>query len=151
MGCHDGLTAVDSHGPTVGTAAGAPPTGGGTAMTSSGRYINDLTVTHPIGFLYSDAYAVRGATELMPASSQFIDRVPNAATADTHTRAGWTTLTTKISDVLYNGYVTCASCHEVHNTKNSENDPQIRGPFKPNYFVRAREQNSALCLSCHIK
>ena len=60
--------------------------------------------------------------------------------------------TKKISDVMHAGYMTCASCHEVHNTKNSENDPSVNTPgFTPNYFVYAREQNSALCLSCHVK
>ncbi|WP_408967406.1 cytochrome c3 family protein [Oryzomonas sp.] len=48
--------------------------------------------------------------------------------------------------------MTCASCHDVHNTNNAKNDPSISNPnFTPNYFVWAKETNSALCLSCHVK
>jgi hypothetical protein len=156
MGCHDGVTAVDKHGPDVGTAAGtaaykALP---GTVMSSPGRAITDLTVTHPIGFVYNDAFAERGPTELVADSELFIDRIPSTPTVNTNDRAatGYTYGTKKISDVMYSGYMTCASCHEVHNTKNSENDPSINTPgYTPNYFVWAREQNSALCLSCHVK
>ena len=58
----------------------------------------------------------------------------------------------KISDTLYGGYVTCASCHEVHNTRNAVNAASIYSPtFTPNYFVWAPEEGSALCLSCHVK
>jgi hypothetical protein len=158
MGCHDGVTAVDKHGPDVGTAAGtaaykALP---GTPMTSPGRAITDLTITHPIGFLYSDAFAERGPTELIPDTDFFINRVPSTPTVNTQpaqrVASGYTYGTKRISDTMYSGYMTCASCHEVHNTKNSENDPSVNTPgYTPNYFVWAREQNSALCLSCHVK
>lgn len=158
MGCHDGITAVDKHGPDVGTAAGTPnyKALAGVPMSSPGRAITDLTVTHPIGFLYSDAFAERGATELIAESTLFIDRIPSTPTVNTQPAqriaTGFTYGTKKIADTLYNGYLTCASCHEVHNTKNSENDPSINTPgYTPNYFVWAREQNSALCLSCHVK
>src|SRR5512133_3733457 len=46
-------------------------------IASPGRAITDLTVTHPIGFLYSDAYAERGPTELIPDSAFFVDRIPS--------------------------------------------------------------------------
>src|ERR1039457_72536 len=160
MGCHDGITAVDKHGPSVGTAqgTGAYQALPGHAMTNAGRAITDLTVTHPIGFQYSDAETYRnagGATELVPAATGlFIERITSLATNDTRNRAGtgFTYQTKKISDVLYGGYVTCASCHEVHNPNNALNDPSVNTPgFRPNYFVWAREQGSALCLSCHIK
>jgi len=154
MGCHDGITAADKHGPTVGTASGTPAYNAlpGHAMTSPGRAITDLTVTHPIGFLYSDAMTERGVTELVPDTQFFINTIPDGPANNTNTRAGWTYTTKKISDTLYGGYVTCASCHEVHNAKNSPNDPSVNTPgFTPNYFVWAREKNSALCLSCHIK
>jgi hypothetical protein len=153
MGCHDGITAVDKHGPDVGTAAGtaaykALP---GTAMSSPGRAITDLTVTHPIGFLYSEAQAVRPG-ELVDPLEEFIDNVPDGPDVDTTDRALWGGTGKVINDTLYGGYMTCASCHEVHNTKNSPNNPSVNTPgFTPNYFVWAREKNSALCLSCHIK
>lgn len=171
MGCHDGLTAVDSHGPTSGTAQGN--NNGNHVLTSPGRAITDLTVTHPIGFLYADAMAVRnvdGNDEIVDPSNEFVDRVRedslaylnNSRTAvDAKTgvnpggiapRDQWTYTGKKISDTLYGGYMTCSSCHEVHNLNNSENDPSVSNPaYTPNYFVWAREKGSALCLSCHVK
>jgi len=157
MGCHDGITAVDKHGPTVGTAEGTPAYKAlpGNPMASAGRFITDLTVTHPIGFTYADAFSVRGATELVdPTTGYFLASVPDGPNVNTNDRAGsgFVDGTKKISDTLYGGFVTCASCHEVHNTKNAVNDPSIYTPsFSPNYFVWAKEKNSALCLSCHIK
>jgi hypothetical protein len=175
MGCHDGVTAVDKHGPDVGTAAGtaaykALP---GTVMSSPGRAITDLTVTHPIGFLYGDAVTERnvgGFEELIDPSTgaEFVDRVqedlaanlnnsrsivdPLASVNASAPRDQWTYTGKKISDTLYGGYMTCASCHEVHNLNNSPNDPSVSNPaYTPNYFVWAREKGSALCLSCHVK
>ncbi len=175
MGCHDGVTAVDSHGPTMGTAQGN--NNGTHTLNSPGRAITDLTVTHPIGFLYADAVAARnvnGNDELVDPTTgaTFVDRVldgvnGNAANNNSHNlgfvdaraslnapspRSGWTFTGKKLSDTLYGGYMTCASCHEVHNLNNSENDPSVSNPaFTPNYFVWAREKGSALCLSCHVK
>ena len=157
MSCHDGITAVDSHGPTVGTAQGN--NNGNHAMSSPGRAITDLTVTHPIGFLYQDALDARTNTELIDPSTgaTFIQSVllGNAAVNSDSRLAGrgaWTPGTKKISDTLYGGYMTCASCHEVHNLKNAVNAPSVsNASFAPNYFVWAPEEGSALCLSCHIK
>jgi hypothetical protein len=154
MGCHDGITAADKHGPLVGSASGTAAYNAlpGHAMSAPGKAITDLTVTHPIGFLYSDAMAERGPTELVPDSQFFLDTVPDGPANDTHVRTGWTYTTKRISDTLFGGYVTCASCHEVHNSKNSLNDPSVNTPgYTPNYLVWAREKNSALCLSCHLK
>jgi hypothetical protein len=154
MSCHDGVTAVDSHGPYTGTAQGGYV---GTAVLSSpGRYIDNLSSIHPIGFLYQDALNARPG-ELVDPASCFIDRLPSglaAMTASTKDRqaSNYTYRTKKIGDTLYNGYITCASCHDAHNTDNVMNDPALSNPsYIPNYFVWAREQNSALCLSCHIK
>jgi Doubled CXXCH motif (Paired_CXXCH_1) len=154
MSCHDGVTAVDSHGPYSGSARGSYE---GTALINSpGRYIDNLSVVHPIGFLYQDAMDAR-PDELIDPSNYYIDRVPSgAAAAGISTRnrlaSNFTYRTKKIIDTLYGGYVTCATCHDAHNTDNAMNDPALSNPgYIPNYFVWAREQNSALCLSCHIK
>jgi hypothetical protein len=115
------------------------------------RFIDDLSVTHPIGFLYSQAFTNRGATELVPATQGFItgNSTPTllAAGFDTHVRAGLTYTTKTIQDTLYGGFVTCASCHEVHNTKNAAPD----AGHNYNYFLYAKEEGSAICLSCHVK
>lgn len=158
MSCHDGVTAVDSHGPIAGTGTAQGNNNGTAVMSSPGRYIDNLSVTHPIGFQYDAALAARGTGELIDLNTgaTFIDRVPNTGLADTtpakRLASGFTYTSKRISDTLYSGYVTCASCHDAHNTNNSLNDPSISRPdYTPNYFVWAREQGSALCLSCHVK
>jgi hypothetical protein len=138
MSCHDGSIAVDQHygndlattkltsdafNPTEdtnvsGTAVGLP-TGGKT----------DLSNDHPIGFLYSDAYNSR-KTDLFPESTVF--------------KGGGTK---KISDVLTNGYMTCATCHDVHNKDNKENSVDTT----VNYFLYGDQKDSAFCITCHNK
>jgi len=152
--CHDGITAVDSHG----TAASIPT--GSTIMTSSyvdalgntaKRYIDDLSVTHPIGFQYSDAFTARGATELVPATTGFIADGQSAtllaAAFNTNVRGALATTPKKINDTLYGGFMTCASCHDVHNSVNAAPD----AGHNYNYFLLAQEEGSAICLSCHVK
>jgi hypothetical protein len=159
MGCHDGVTAVDSHG-----SAASSPTGT-TKMTSSyvdglghtaKRYITDLTVTHPIGFLWTDAAAVR--TDLVSSSSYFIqDNSLNYTSSsdmsgfNSVTRTSGIAYNTSgktIANVLYSGYMTCATCHDVHNTVNAS---PASGTPSYNYFLYAQEEGSAICLSCHKK
>jgi len=157
MGCHDGVTAVDSHG-----SAASSPTGT-TKMTSSyvdglgntaKRFITDLTVTHPIGFLWADA-TVR--TDIVSNASYFIadnalgyNAGSNNSGFDTINRPGLTYNTSgkTIKDVLYSGYMTCATCHDVHNTVNAS---PASGTPSYNYFLYAQEEGSAICLSCHKK
>jgi hypothetical protein len=158
MACHDGSTAVDSHG----SAASSPA--GNTKMTASytdglgntaKRYITDLTVTHPIGFQYDQAQGIRTATEIVPSSSGFILDASkiNGATWDTTnangTRALAGTTTKKIKDTLYGGFMTCATCHDVHNSVNAK--PVAGSGHNYNYFLYAQEEGSAICLSCHVK
>jgi hypothetical protein len=160
MGCHDGVTAVDSHG-----SAGSF-NGGNTKMTSSytdalgntaKRYITDLTVTHPIGFKYADAVGARlDGNQLVPATTGFIadatTLVSGATTFDTNTRGTLATTTKKIQDTLYGGYLTCASCHDVHNSVNAAPlASTIAAGNSYNYFLYAQEEGSAICLSCHVK
>jgi hypothetical protein len=149
MACHDGVTAVDSHG----SAASETPST--QVMTSNyddilghnnKRYISDLTVTHPIGFSYVEAAANRGPLEIVPATGTFITADVSLATFDTHAR-GTDTTGKKISEVLYSGRMTCASCHDVHNTNNAV----PTGTHNYNYFLWAKEEGSAICLSCHVK
>jgi hypothetical protein len=163
MGCHDGVTAVDSHG-----SAGSF-NGGNTKMTASytdalgntaKRYITDLTVTHPIGFKYADAYAARNTgltadgNQLEPATNGFIpDNTLVSATFDTNNRGALAAPAGKtIGDTLYSGYMTCASCHDVHNSVNAKPaTATVTAGNSYNYFLYAQEEGSAICLSCHIK
>ena len=119
------------------------------------RYIDDLTVTHPIGFKYADAVTARNGNadtqlpELVAANQGFLKNAPTAS-FDTKlaARVGLPKTTKTIENTLYNGYMTCASCHEVHNTLNAS--PEA-GSSPYNYFLYAKEEGSAICLSCHIK
>lgn len=142
MSCHDGVVAVDSHG-------GARPMlqADGTVMGGAAK-ISDLTITHPIGFKYADAFTARGATELVPATSGFIEAgIPTDGTFDTNDRSALTLSAKTIGDTLYGGFMTCASCHDVHNTVNAV--PDTAGAY--NYFLNAKQEQSAICLSCHVK
>ena len=68
--------------------------------------------------------------------------------------------------------MTCATCHEVHNKENATQDDYKSGPKAtglvagtlgpngeavqvtqdaPNYFLYAKQTESLICLSCHIK
>jgi hypothetical protein len=157
MACHDGLTAVDSHGSAGQGGNGNTKLQGSVPDAILGvtkkRYIDDLTVTHPIGFLYADAVTERnkdGMVELVTADKGFLlNAGASAVTFDTKTRVGATYSNKKINDTLYNGFFTCASCHEVHNTNNVAS-VSTNGTV-PNYFLWAPEQQSLICLSCHIK
>ena len=159
MGCHDGITAVDSHG-----SAGSF-NGGGTPMTRSytdalgntaKRYITDLTVTHPIGFKYADAVTARNfgsANELvLPFMGYIGDNQLIGTNFNTNNRGNLIYSSKTINDTLYGGYVTCASCHDVHNTENAvPSADTVAAGYSYNYLLYAQEEGSAICLSCHVK
>ena len=66
-----------------------------------------------------------------------------------------------IADNLFGGNImTCATCHEVHNKENATQDDftdnvkrTVLGTQQsaPNYFLYAKEKDSLICLSCHVK
>jgi hypothetical protein len=163
MACHDGLTAVDSHGSAREENNGANKMTSSLNIDSVGnqkkRFIDDLSVTHPIGFLYSEAVEKRGdlkdvgngvmAGELMPETAKFITGASSILTGSNFDTKNRTIAANGklIKDTLYGGFMTCASCHEVHNTNNAVSDTGKTY----NYFLLAREEGSAICLSCHIK
>lgn len=142
MSCHDGSIAVDQHyniagtkklvgdgflQPTVGDAGGST-----------------LTNDHPIGFVYNDVAA--GTSAGAPGSDA-------TGTKDNYIKQADSSLaytgnaTIKVQDRLFDapGYMTCATCHDVHNKKNAD----LVGAT--NYLVLAPQSGSQLCLTCHIK
>jgi hypothetical protein len=144
LSCHDGSVAADSHG-SNGAQNGKYKMG-----TANRSYVNDLTLTHPIGFKYADAVTARGLTELAPATNGFLAAPSTSLTGDgfdTEARAGLAKSSTTIAETLYKGYMTCATCHDIHNSKNAKSDTGRNY----NYQLRARQEGSAICLSCHIK
>jgi len=136
---------------------------------------NDLSNTHPIGFDYNQVATYRNArstngtgtkvggkfvdgTEIVVSTKQYAD------TIDTNVPDGTYNLVTRaqggktIADNLYNGNImTCATCHEVHNKENVvqdiyvDNSHDAYNRIRPNYFLYAKETNSLICLSCHVK
>jgi cytochrome c553 len=157
MTCHDGTLAIDAH-VSNGTA------NNGTFKLSGSRAIGSnqstLNQTHPIGFSYDDAVSNRnipqGTTsqavnEIVTKDNQFATAITVSATAGVYNTVVRNSNRT-IGSVLYNNSImTCATCHEVHNKENATQLPALAGQATPNYFLYAQEQQSLICLSCHIK
>jgi cytochrome c553 len=115
--------------------------------------------------------AATGDSEIINSDFGFATAVTYDSTAlyasqghyNTVTRNTGTSGFKRIKDVLYGGNImTCASCHEVHNkenaTQNAYNalntiggDSQHGSSKAPNYFLWAKEADSLICLSCHVK
>jgi hypothetical protein len=174
MSCHDGVLAVDSHGQAMAQAGAAY-----LASINSGRASlgYDLTQTHPIGFNYVDIANRRNAlatnsskdSQGISVGSEIVDPENGFAYAiDTNAALGtYNTVSRygaghrRIKDVLFKGTImTCASCHEVHNKENAtQNDYKstvvtgikYSGTTRPNYFLYAKQDQSLICLSCHVK
>lgn len=149
MACHDGVVAVDSH-----NSNGSTLTGNVTgAITGAAKIGTNLKQTHPIGFDYEAAALARNGatknvagseTEIIVPATGFL-AVAAGTTFDTHARTtlGKTDITigsTLFTDSTGKKIMTCASCHDVHNTTNEDV-----------YFLRAKESGSTICLSCHVK
>ena len=139
MSCHDGVVAADQHYDFPGTGTpgrlgrddwGGVAIGLRTVEAANANFGND----HPIGFSYTDAQTADVGGGLFEAEGRlFIGNTNNS------------TLT--VQDVLLNGeFMTCATCHDVHNKDNATN---VTGGL--NYFVYAPQDNSSLCLTCHDK
>ena len=156
MSCHDGTIAPDQH---YGTSAGAalltedsfPSIGKGSGV---GYGTVGLTNDHPVGFDYA---AVAAGPQTGDPALAAIQQARDQPTADPWIRNEaalflGNTLGIAIADRLYlsNGksYMTCATCHDVHNKKNLYTATSAEDL---NYLVLAPQAGSALCLSCHIK
>ena len=135
MSCHDGVTAMNAYSENAdyGTNAYGMGTGSGSQsdavgstdnvkITSNANLTEDLSNHHPIGMAWSDVQA----------------EDPEIAN-DTVTFAG---TNVSINDVLYGGKMECVSCHDVHNTSNQANAER---------FLWTSNNNSAFCLTCHLK
>jgi hypothetical protein len=160
MSCHDGSIAVDQHGPAM-PRVGTIKLTGTRAIGSGG----DLTTTHPIGFDYVAARKGRNITaintvELTSHVEEIVDESSAFATVITINTDSSSNVYNKVDrngsrtilSTLYNGkMMTCATCHEVHNKENAIQAAATDGSATPNYFLYAKEQNSLICLSCHIK
>lgn len=133
MSCHDGLIAADQH-------YGSPDVGGSTGRLNNdlwngvaigkvdGSGQGNLSNDHPIGFAYTPV-ATNDTGIFNAAGRKFLGN-PTGPT---------------IADVLTDGFMTCATCHDVHNKDN------VTNTGGRNYFVYGPQQGSQLCLTCHAK
>ena len=155
MSCHDGTIAPDQH---YGASAGAATLNGDNFSTiGNGAGVGSgsagLTNDHPVGFDYP-AIAV-GPDSGNPGPTDILNANDNTNTDPwiRNPNAGYlgNDLGIKIADRLYiasdgKAYMTCATCHDVHNKKN------VYGGTEPvNFLVLAPQAGSKLCISCHIK
>ena len=89
-------------------------TGSGPMLGFPAIGLDGLTNDHPVSFTFDTALAT--------------------ADGELHDPAG----TPAVAELLFNGQVECASCHDVHDDTNSP-------------FLRMSNANSDLCLTCHNK
>jgi opacity protein-like surface antigen len=156
MSCHDGVVAPDQHYGMAGHAPSglmASDNFGGKAIGLGGNFSND----HPIGF---------DVVPLVTATAQ-ADVGIDAAIVGAKTWSGNTnnpTLTVKagLYDPTGTGatlFMTCATCHDVHNKDNALNTTNWNGDGQNehqdtvhgNYLVFSPQSGSQLCLTCHLK
>ncbi|MBU5614527.1 hypothetical protein [Geomonas azotofigens] len=160
LSCHDGSIAIDSYygqtvtnpvttGDAFNTALGGGGVnsigiaGGYSAMAGTGGLTND----HPIGMRYSD---YQGKQD--PNGTDYELNVTTKTFTATDGSAGKTissVLYTDPSDTNVNGFVTCASCHDVHNGNavgNKAPEGNMRG-----FLLYGSQVQSSFCLTCHNK
>jgi hypothetical protein len=159
LSCHDGSLSVDTHYAMLGgqkIGSGALDAFGSGNITGAG-----LTKDHPLGFAYNDVACTDSASVV---SSDTVGT--DNGTCKPYIRQsvnggllgdGSKSLAFKgnsniyVADRLFANtdgkmYMTCATCHDVHNRKNMD----LPAPGA-NYLVLAPQAGSALCLTCHIK
>ncbi len=112
LSCHDGTVALDNFG---GRSNGTNIIGGGKNLGT------DLSNDHPVSITYDASLASADGGLYDPTS--------------TNSGLGGTIE----NDMLFNGKLECASCHDVHN-----------GSGLGHLLVK-NNANSALCLTCHNK
>ena len=160
LSCHDGNIAIDAYygqtvtgGVTTGDAFNGPLGGGGiNSIGIAGGFdsfagTGGLTNDHPIGMKYTDYLGKQDPNGT--------DYELNAVTK-TFTKSDGTAGKT-ISSVLYSdpsdtnvkNFVTCASCHDVHNgtaVGNTAPSGNMRG-----FLLYGNQVSSSFCLTCHKK
>ncbi|RMI02871.1 MAG: cytochrome C [Calditrichaeota bacterium] len=112
LSCHDGTVAVDNFG---------GQTGGTVFVTGDALIGTEVNDDHPISFTYDPALATA-------------DGELNDPTTTPSGLGG-----TIAEDMLFNGELQCASCHDVHNSTGL-----------PHLLIKSNNA-SALCLTCHVK
>ncbi|MBJ6751535.1 hypothetical protein [Geomonas anaerohicana] len=162
LSCHDGNIAVDSY--YGATGAAATDTGdlfggksGGLGKSSigiAGGIVGaggGLTNDHPIGMRYSDYEGSTDPNGNPYELNQVTTKFPR--TSGTPTNTIKSVLYTDPSDTNVNGFVTCASCHDVHNGTAVGNQPVAYDgqTAMKGFLLYGTQVGSAFCLTCHKK
>lgn len=117
LSCHDGTVALENYGDIT----------DGTIFLYGDVLIGtDLTNDHPISFVYDTSLATKDG-ELYDPSTRLSGIVGSTGTI--------------YDDMLIQGRLECASCHDVHNTR------AVAGTK----LLLKDNTGSALCLTCHDK
>jgi len=114
LSCHDGTVALDSFSGMTGNAF----------ITGNAKIGTDLSDDHPVSIKWK--HQNRDPNR----------RLPNCFNC--HKRGGWRPITSELP--FYDGYVECATCHDVHN-----------GTPGNGHLLRMTMAGSKLCLHCHKK
>lgn len=143
MSCHDGVTGVDNYyGNTPNHNMVTPP---GASFESDPVISTNGNSNHPIGFSAAEIWP-GNPYNTVPATTDNFNLVP---WSDTLSYKGNTNLNVTIKSRLYQGlYMTCGSCHDVHNQLNAgvSYDPNY-----PNFFTLGTQKTSGICISCHTQ
>jgi len=126
LSCHDGVVAIDSNYGQAGTAKSDRENGdtwNGIDIVQGFGLSND----HPVGFDYEAVAAVDAEIKSAPTFPG-----SNVPVADV--------LTTVDVGFGPEDFMTCSTCHDVHNSQSVED-----------YLLYAPRAGSALCLTCHDK
>lgn len=151
MSCHDGAIAVDQHYNFPGSDFRSGDSWNEIGVGAGG----DLTNDHPIGFNFG---AVGGTGSNPPPSFGAVGNgldpeIRGLATPLRGTTPGGAAGLT-LEDLMWpNGggqfIMTCASCHDVHNTYGYTQTNA--GAPGERYFLYDSQTNSAICTMCHAK
>ena len=112
LSCHDGTVAIDAFSGETGTHT----------ITESRNLGTDLGNDHPVSFTYDSSLATEDGGLFDPVAT------PSGIAGGSIDE-----------DMLFDGKMECASCHDVHNKYGEEN------------LLKLYNGGSALCLTCHAK
>ena len=138
LSCHDGTVAVNQFGSSPQDSRSIST--GAAFMTDEYKIGGDgyLANHHPIGFDYTLVSAID--LEIIPADTAVFDHDLDAAVYGAVANAINVAGASTVDNYLWNNRMECSSCHAVHNTGNSGEK-----------LLYVSDQNSNLCLSCHLK
>ena len=155
LSCHDGTLGLNQLINHPGPGGGTSPSNatdlkvGGTGATNNMALIGtDLRDDHPVSMIYADAksYGTGAAIGVDTHLAGF-----RAATL-VGTRPvivnGAITLPLYGTSALATAKVECASCHDPHEERSKTG---AATPAQSVYFLRVANDNSQLCLTCHLK